>query len=575
MVIKKISVFIIAVLIALSSVFSVLAEDNTVLNLGRVYVYMPEITVELKGSGYNAKDITAALGTEALKVSSAEKFDPSKNPVCTYIIIDQSGSMKNSIAGVKNCVTAYVNLMGDDDRLILITFGESVKTVLSGEESKEEILGAVSKLHANEDGTLFYEALNKAYEMSNANQSSFEREYVMVFSDGMDYQKGSSTFNESMNLYSTRTLPLYAACASNASQEAADKFGEIARASGGSLVMMRGKINDVFSSFVSSINNVTLLKLKAKSNIATGDLRQLSIKAGDLQADINVPVIRSVPDNIQPEADRVTFDPDNNTLAVHFTKNVLNADKPSAFDITEEKGAKLVIGEVKYFDDQQIAYLTLQDAYVGNYTVIFNGVTDNSKEANKLVKSAYFKLDESLGITKTVPSDLPVLWIVVIACALLAVAAITVMLIVITQRKKTSGEAEGSQEVPLRADKKRIQNEYDAGEIIDVKHHIKAASAIHASLIVKTGKNAEQKITVDIVSSLIVGRSDTCDLYVDDTKMSRQHFVIENDSGALFIMDLGATNGTMLNGIKIGSRQRLSSGDKIFAGLSDIIILFA
>lgn len=105
-----------------------------------------------------------------------------------------------------------------------------------------------------------------------------------------------------------------------------------------------------------------------------------------------------------------------------------------------------------------------------------------------------------------------------------------------------------------------------------VKHHIKTNDAIRIRLKIQTGKTSEQNIETNIVSSLIVGRSDTCDIYIDDTKLSRQHFVIENDNGTFYVMDLQSRNGTMLNGIRINSRQRLSSGDKIMAGLSDIII---
>lgn len=79
---------------------------------------------------------------------------------------------------------------------------------------------------------------------------------------------------------------------------------------------------------------------------------------------------------------------------------------------------------------------------------------------------------------------------------------------------------------------------------------------------------------MEVVSSVIVGRAAACDICIDDTKLSRQHFAIEYEQGFLFLTDLQSKNGTMLNGIRIGSRQKLTSGDKIFAGLSDMVIRF-
>jgi hypothetical protein len=556
---------------------AVSAADGGILSFGRVYIYMPEIAVELKGAGYDAKDISASLGTETLTVSGAEKFDAAKDSVCTYMVVDLSTSMRGSFAEVRAAIQSYVETMKDTDRLVLITFGKSVKTVLSGGESKADILKAVSALTCNESGTLFYEAMNTAYELANANRSGFSREYALVFSDGMDYQKGSSTYNESMERYKSHTLPLYAVCAPNASKEAADTFGEIARASGGSLTMLSGNTEKVFGSFLDTINEVTLLTLKASSNVADGSPKQLSVKIGEAQAEITIPVTRSIPDTEAPEADKITFDPDNNTLAVHFSESVQNADRIAAFDITEEEGSKLSIFEVKYFADSQTAALTLEAGYTGNYTIRFNGITDASKEANALVKDAYFKLDQDAGAPAKAPKEESFPWLIVaITGGAVLIAGIIVIILCVRRRKKRlAADGASPDENSPHADGQKILNEYEPGGVIEVKHHIKAPSSVRISLRVKTGRSAEQRIEVDVSSSLIVGRSDICDVFIDDNKMSRQHFVIENGDGMLSVTDLGSTNGTLLNGIKIGSPQRLRSGDKLSAGLSDIRISFA
>ena len=73
-------------------------------------------------------------------------------------------------------------------------------------------------------------------------------------------------------------------------------------------------------------------------------------------------------------------------------------------------------------------------------------------------------------------------------------------------------------------------------------------------------------ITVDIVQSIIVGRSRSCDVSIEDEKMSRQHFAITDRGGVFFIEDLHTTNGTIVNGQRIAVPRQLASGDRIQVG---------
>lgn len=69
---------------------------------------------------------------------------------------------------------------------------------------------------------------------------------------------------------------------------------------------------------------------------------------------------------------------------------------------------------------------------------------------------------------------------------------------------------------------------------------------------------------------MVVGRLTTCDICLEDRSASRQHaaFVAEGSGWAL--EDLGSTNGTSLNGQRVG-RERLRDGDRITIGLTELI----
>ena len=64
---------------------------------------------------------------------------------------------------------------------------------------------------------------------------------------------------------------------------------------------------------------------------------------------------------------------------------------------------------------------------------------------------------------------------------------------------------------------------------------------------------------------LIVGRSSTCDLVLDDAKASRQHARLRVDGSSASVEDLGSRNGTFVNGERVASAD-LRPGDEIRIG---------
>ena len=65
-----------------------------------------------------------------------------------------------------------------------------------------------------------------------------------------------------------------------------------------------------------------------------------------------------------------------------------------------------------------------------------------------------------------------------------------------------------------------------------------------------------------------LGRSDGCDITIDDTKASRKHCIITKSENQFFITDLGSSNGTYLNQKKMKANKiaPLNSGDQIAIG---------
>lgn len=67
----------------------------------------------------------------------------------------------------------------------------------------------------------------------------------------------------------------------------------------------------------------------------------------------------------------------------------------------------------------------------------------------------------------------------------------------------------------------------------------------------------------------VIGRLQSCDVCLGDANASRQHAAIEREGSGWVLIDLGSTNGTLLNGEPV-DRERLRDGDIITVGISKI-----
>ena len=90
-------------------------------------------------------------------------------------------------------------------------------------------------------------------------------------------------------------------------------------------------------------------------------------------------------------------------------------------------------------------------------------------------------------------------------------------------------------------------------------------------LIVQEGPSPGQQFELTR-SEIVLGRDPGVELSLPSPVVSRRHARLLRQGDAYLLEDLGSSNGTYLNGQKIGSeRLRLTSGDRI--GLGQAILL--
>ena len=92
-----------------------------------------------------------------------------------------------------------------------------------------------------------------------------------------------------------------------------------------------------------------------------------------------------------------------------------------------------------------------------------------------------------------------------------------------------------------------------------------AAGVGAGSLVMPSG----ERVTLG-AQVLTFGRSPECTIVVNDTNISRRHAEVRPIAAGYVIVDLGSTNGTKINGVRIDSERLLHDGDIVSLGATHI-----
>jgi hypothetical protein len=111
-----------------------------------------------------------------------------------------------------------------------------------------------------------------------------------------------------------------------------------------------------------------------------------------------------------------------------------------------------------------------------------------------------------------------------------------------------------------------VDNSLRAGRFNIVSQLKQAASGPGmGSLVLPSGNRVDlsgRKVTV--------GRLPECTICIDDSNISRNHAEVKAGASGYLVTDLGSTNGTMVNGVKITGEQALRDGDIISFGSTHV-----
>lgn len=535
--------------------------------LEQVYINMPQVRFYFSGDReQTAENLTAYLGKEQLELDSFSSFDQTDGSLYYYVLLDVSASItKKEFTGITQGLEAFCRNVREQDHVLFLTFGEEVKTVfdMDGEALQEGLAEELIRQLSNPDQrTLLFEAIHQMSELAeNVTAQESTRRVAFVITDGEDIATGKATREEALATLQESGIPVYGFVAGSSGRQNLNAFGEFSRATGGYLtVLTQGEeesgFEQVREELLHSYEAVFVADSNLVSNTSVSAVLQFS-ETGE-KSTLQVMQDRWIPDTQAPEIQEVILE-NNKQLRVIFTEAVEGSEAADNFRLESEENSLLPAYASPGSDKTSVVLSFAEEIPGGSYELVCQNLTDVSMEENLLEDTAAVEIETVTEVEEVIAAEPEQSnffkdygWILVLV--LLAVLG-TAFGIAWKKLKKR-------QAVVTVEGKAVLTDNVSVSHKVSLEKKLLEEKQVYFHVAGQKGE-----IPITIRKSMIVGRSNTCELIFDDPALSRQHFALELKEGGVLIQNLSQSGYTEVNGIRLGASQRpLKPGDEIRAG---------
>ncbi len=526
-----------------------------------VTALMPDISIYCYPAGQELlENVTASYGEEELTVSEVLPYQEAGEGSDYYILLDISGSFSGEYFNcMKACILQIKRAMSPLDKMTLLTFGDEVRVVFEDKAASDDIEGLLQPLENTDQTTHLFEAIHQTAELADTKPKAGVRKIALAFTDGEDFSENSSTKQEALAALNEKQIPLYAMASREIYQGGSntylDGMGEFVRACGGAMKIFDttdalGRMQEMQDLFAGAY----VIRAKAKTNVvdyknklltatfSNGKTKSLEYKAA---------YYKEGEKEVVASAKKIS----SSAIRITFSGPVKNAGNTSAYEIIRDSETLTDGYMVRYENgEESFAEIMFEEELLnGAYEIKIHGVKEDSMEKKSVGGALSFEVTDGKkpGIKDYLIKYQVLIAVFAVTAVLMSAAAVTWRII-----KKRKGVVTIEGKAVLKANTAK-------------KHHISVQKKEIRGRQIQFGLEGvldNKEITVEVLKSMIVGRSQICDISIDDEKMSRQHFAIHDKNGAFFIEDLHTTNGTMVNGRKVTVVTKLSPGDQIKVG---------
>lgn len=535
----------------------------------QVYLNMPEVFVY--GDGFTPEEVEAGegyLSQDKLELVQAVPFAERGEGITYYVLLDISGSIPRSyFASIKEGIQNLQESLRPVDQMILCTFGEEVALAADGTQTAQELKVILDGLNNRDQETLLFEGIDRVAALTEQTRGNCRRQVLFVVSDGEDFAVGKKMAQEALATLKDKGLPAYAVCIRDTAKENINSFGEFARTSGGYLTTFQAEEGAaVLTNLEAELWDDICVEYRAANNVVSNKEENFSFQfADDRVLSRAVMNVHWIPDNEAPylvSGEAIG----KQQIRLVFSEPMTGLAGAANYAVTLD-GREVGVTGVAYDkeDETKITLTLAENVANGTYKITGANLTDASMEKNPLEGSLMVEIDgivpeetEEFIEEPTGPNYMGLIFLL-----LLAVIILIIVVVIISKKKKEKPMDSGEEESQGQSGDSvvRLQEEGFNRRIV-----MEAGAKRMLNVVVSAKGRQPQNTVWELGSSLIVGRSSICDISVEDLELSRQHFCLESEGGSVLISDLGSTNGTSVNGIRIAGKRQLNPGDIVEAG---------
>jgi VWFA-related protein len=129
-----------------------------------------------------AEDFAVAENNEPQKI---EFFQPTTAPFNLVLVLDLSGSIKDKLDVVKSAALRFVDILGPNDKIAVVTFTDEIRVVSQLSNDRDELKRRIKAVDRSQGGTAFYEAVWFSL-MDTLRGTRGQRNAIVVMTDGVD-----------------------------------------------------------------------------------------------------------------------------------------------------------------------------------------------------------------------------------------------------------------------------------------------------------------------------------------------------------------------------------------------------
>ncbi len=227
----------------------------------------------------------ATLGTQVAEVVSSTPFAASGEGVLYLLLVDLSRSLDAAtFERIRQALRDWVAALGQGDRAAILGFGTHVHTLVAPTADPAALNTAIEGLNPTEPHTALHEALAQGLILGQQRGADLpSRRALVVLSDGLDDAPGGMTAEEVEARLMEGAVPIYAVGFSRvrdrASREAGlAALGRFARLAGGHFIdASAGEPAAAYAAMRERIRAVSRLQVRCPSCVADGNRYRLQI----------------------------------------------------------------------------------------------------------------------------------------------------------------------------------------------------------------------------------------------------------------------------------------------------------